>query len=89
MDYNRARVVTSKRTPVAAVDVYVDDFILMAQTLAQRQRVLRATLGAIDDVFRPLSADDPPGSQITRVREENAKGGRALVHLEAHPGVGH
>ena len=47
------------RPPVAAVDVYVDDFLLLAQTEHQRERVLRTTLHAIDDVFRPLSPSDP------------------------------
>jgi hypothetical protein len=46
--------------PLAAVDVYVDDFLLMAQTAHQRQAVLRSTLHAIDAVFRPLTSDDPP-----------------------------
>jgi hypothetical protein len=46
--------------PVAAVDVYVDDFLLMAQTDHQRRQVLRSTLGAIDSVFRPLAPRDPP-----------------------------
>lgn len=48
------------RPPVAAVDVYVDDFILMAQTEHQKQKVLRASLHSIDDVFRPLAPHDPP-----------------------------
>jgi hypothetical protein len=48
------------RPPVAAVDVYVDDFLLIAQTEHQRRRVMRSTLGAIDSVFRPLSPEDPP-----------------------------
>ena len=47
------------RPPVAAVDVYVDDFLLLAQTEPQRTRVLRTALHAIDDVFRPLSPTDP------------------------------
>jgi hypothetical protein len=41
------------------VDVYVDDFLLLAQTATQRRRVMRAALHAIDDVFRPLAPDDP------------------------------
>ncbi|KAI2501864.1 hypothetical protein MHU86_12629 [Fragilaria crotonensis] len=45
--------------PVAAVDVYVDDFLLMAQTAHQQRKVLRATLQAVDAVFRPLDATDP------------------------------
>jgi hypothetical protein len=44
---------------VAAVDVYVDDFLLMAQTEPQRTKVLRTTLHAIDQVFRPLAHTDP------------------------------
>ena len=44
--------------PTAAVDVYVDDFLLMAQTRHQQQRVLRASLYAIDQVFRPLEKGD-------------------------------
>lgn len=47
------------RPPVAAVDVYVDDFLLMAQTAPQRTKVLRTTLNAIDQVFRPLAPTDP------------------------------
>ena len=45
--------------PVASVDVYVDDFFLLAQTQAQQRKVLRSTLQAIDDVFRPLDLSDP------------------------------
>jgi hypothetical protein len=46
------------RPPVSKVDVYVDDFILMAQTHHQRTQVMRATLTAIDEVMRPLSDSD-------------------------------
>ncbi|KAI2491522.1 hypothetical protein MHU86_23050 [Fragilaria crotonensis] len=49
----------TRLTPVASVDVYVDDFLLMAQTRAQQHKVLRSALTAIDDVFRPLEAGDP------------------------------
>ena len=45
--------------PLAAVDGYVDDFLLMAQTAHQRQEVIRAALCAIDAVFRWLTPDDP------------------------------
>ena len=48
------------RPPVSSVDVYVDDFLLMAQTRRQRERVMRATLTAIDEVLRPLSDSDAP-----------------------------
>ena len=48
------------RPPVASVDVYVDDFLLLGQTHRQREMVMRATLSAIDEVMRPLSPSDPP-----------------------------
>ena len=48
------------RPPVATVDVYVDDFLLLAQTNAQKRKVMRASLQAIDAVFEPLSPHDPP-----------------------------
>jgi hypothetical protein len=56
----------SPRRPVATVDVYVDDFLLLAQTRHHQQAVLRAALHSIDDVFRPLCPDDP------RTRKEPA-----------------
>ena len=46
--------------PLAVADVYVDNFLLAAQTKRHRQRLLCHTLKAIDDVLRPLSPDDPP-----------------------------
>jgi hypothetical protein len=55
----RVRIDPHGRPPVAAVDVYVDDFLLMAQTFAQRREVMRAFLTAIDAVLRPLSLTDP------------------------------
>ena len=48
------------RLPVASVDVFVDDFSLLAQTKRQRDKVMRATLTAIDQVLRPLTDADPP-----------------------------
>ncbi|KAI2499906.1 hypothetical protein MHU86_14576 [Fragilaria crotonensis] len=56
---SRSTLSTHGHPPVASVDVYVDDFLLLAQTHAQRQKVLRATLQAIDAVFRPLESSDP------------------------------
>ena len=47
------------RPPVATVVVYVDDFLLLAQTRVQQQAVMQSTLTAIDQVFRPLSDADP------------------------------
>jgi hypothetical protein len=62
------------RLPVAAVDVYVDDFLLMAQTARQRERVLRAALYSIDDVFRPLDAQDHPHRREPASVKKMAKG---------------
>ena len=50
---------SQQRRPLAAVDVYVDDFLLLAQTRHQQRRVMRAALHSIDDVFRPLEDGDP------------------------------
>lgn len=46
------------RPSVSKVDVHVDDILLMAQTRAQQQSVMRAALNAMDEVVRPLDADD-------------------------------
>ena len=47
--------------PLAYGDVYVDDFILAAQTKRHQQRVMRSALhAAIDQVLRPLAPDDRP-----------------------------
>ena len=43
------------RPPVSKVNVYVDNFILMAQTHHQRTQVMRATLSDIEEVMRLLS----------------------------------
>ena len=51
---------TSSRDPLAAVDVYVDDFLLLAQTEHNKQRVMREALYSIDNILRPLTASDPP-----------------------------
>ena len=48
------------RPPLAAVDVYVDDFLLLSQTTPTATKVLRSALHAIDAVIRPLSPNDPP-----------------------------
>ena len=49
------------RRPLASVDVFVDDFLTAAQgSTSSLTRTRRTLLAAIDDVFRPLSPDDPP-----------------------------
>ena len=40
-----------QRRPVTSVDVYVDDFILLAQTQHEWRRVMQSVLHSIDDVF--------------------------------------
>jgi hypothetical protein len=47
------------RPPLAAVDVYVDDFLLLSQTRPTAVKVMRLALHAIDAVMRPLSRHDP------------------------------
>ena len=44
--------------PLASVDVFVDDFLAMAQAPATC-RTRRTLLHTIDQVFRPLAPDDP------------------------------
>ena len=44
--------------PVAYVDIFVDDFIGLAQEYSNGRRVRRILMHAIDDVFRPLEASD-------------------------------
>ena len=51
---------TPRSPPLAYGDVYVDDFILVAQTKRHQQRVMRAALHSIDKVLRPLSPSDGP-----------------------------
>lgn len=61
----RSHGIRDGRPPVAAVDVYVDDILLMAQTAYQRTKVMRSTLQAIDQVFQPLASTDPAHTKET------------------------
>ncbi len=47
--------------PAAYVDVFVDDFMGLAQK--HKQQVRRTLLEAVDEVFWPLSPSDPPTQQ--------------------------
>ena len=47
-----------QRTPMAAVNVYVDDFLLLAQTKCRQQRVMRAALQFTDDIY-PVAHNRP------------------------------
>ena len=70
----------TSRPPVASVDIYVDDFLLLAQTAHQRTKVMRATLSSIDDVLRPRSEKDPPHRTEPASVKKMQKG-------EMHPGL--
>ena len=53
-----------KRKPLAAVDVYVDDFIGLGQGSKRRLRNIRGTLfHCLDEVMRPLPPDDTKSRQ--------------------------
>ena len=45
--------------PLAQADVYVDNFLLAAQTKRLQSRLMRQALTAIDQVLRPVDATDP------------------------------
>ena len=49
---------TGTAAPLAQADVYVDDFLLVAQTKRHQRRLLRTTLQAIDEVFHTFQASD-------------------------------
>ena len=50
----------SKSRPLSYVDVFVDDFLGLAQEYSNSRRVRRILMHAIDDVFRPLDSEDGP-----------------------------
>lgn len=49
-----------RTSPLTYGDVYVDDFILAAQTEYHKQRTMRWALHAIDAVLRPVASTDRP-----------------------------
>ena len=58
------RIRVSKRGPLGAVDVFVDDFILMAQGGPRRKKRLRRILfHSIEKVFRKRDSSDPPSKR--------------------------
>ena len=71
--------------PVAYVDVFVDDFLGLAQGKTNRQRVRRTLLHAIDEVFRPLDKDDFPSRQepvsIKKLRKGDTSWGTIKLAL--------
>ena len=68
---------TPRGAPIVAADVYVDDFILMAQTKRHQRRLLRAAMHAIDAIFTPRLPTHPP----TRKEPISEK---KLSHGDAH-----
>ena len=65
-----------RSSPLAYGDVYVDDFILVAQTKRHQRRVLRSALHSIDQVLRPLSLADGPSRKepvsVKKLRQGDA-----------------
>jgi hypothetical protein len=58
------RVQQYNRRPVAAHDVYVDDFLSLVQGVKRRRlQVKRSLLHALDSVFRGLDTSDGPHRQ--------------------------
>ena len=55
---NRDPSLPTVGAPAAYVDVFVDDFVGLAQK--HKQRVCCTLLEAVDEVFHPLSPTDPP-----------------------------
>jgi hypothetical protein len=76
------------RPPLATVEVFVDDFLLLAQTESQKERVLRETLHAVDSVPAPSLVVGSTRTPGTVIREENDEGGCLLVNHESHLGLG-
>lgn len=50
----------TKPKPLSYIDVFVDDFLGLAQEYSNSRRVRRILMHAIDDVFRPLDSKDSP-----------------------------
>ena len=64
------RMLQAAARPVASVDVYVDDFLALAQGSAQDLRTVRRhLLHAIDDVFSPLAATEKFGNEPISVKK--------------------
>jgi hypothetical protein len=57
----RSPMLPSRSRILASIDVFVDDFIGLAQGSSKRlHRIRRTLMRSIDDVLRPLDSDDPP-----------------------------
>ena len=58
-----------RSSPLADGDVYVMDFILVAQTKRSQRRVLRSALHAIDQVLLLSAADGPSRKDQVSVKK--------------------
>ena len=66
-------------TPLAYVDIYVDDFLALAQGDANTLDHVRSTLyHAIDTIFRPLHPDDLPFQRKEPISEKKLHKGDGL-----------
>ena len=78
---------TPLKRPVAATDVFVDDFIQLGQGGPRRMRALRNhLLKAVDDVLAQPQLDEPHRSHLL---EEATKGRRQLGHSKGHTRMDH
>ena len=67
VDHNR---LGRNRRPLACIDVFVDDFLGLAQGApARRNRVRRALLTSFDEVLRPLEAGEGPRQEPVSVKK--------------------
>jgi hypothetical protein len=76
LKYPRARI-------LSAIDIFVDDFIGVAQGSRRRlNRIRRILMQAIDDVFRPLDPDDPAHRREPISVSKLRKGDASWSHLK-------
>jgi hypothetical protein len=68
---HRHQIDTQGRAPGAAVDVYVDDFLLMAHMHHQRTNVLCRALHSFDTVFCPFAKNEAVPSTKNGKQSQN------------------
>lgn len=79
LSYHQPHQVSCPTTPVAYVDLYMDDFLGLAQGHpGLRERVRSTLFHSIDNVFRPLQASDRTSSRrqpisISKLHKGDAK----------------
>jgi hypothetical protein len=72
--------VPTQTQPVARVDIYVDNFILLAPSQHHQRRVMRTALHLIDEVFQPLERGDPPHRKESSSAKKMLQGDAAWSH---------